>query len=272
MLQRNRAPGWQTDTGESLEEFGLAVAGNTGDADDLARAKVEADAFDPGDAQTIADFEVAHGEERGAGLGEFFFDAEQHGAPDHFFCELPRRRGGSGHFADDDALPHDRHPIRDGHNLAQLVRDEDDGFPFVAETAQHFEERVSLLWRQDGGRFVENENLRAAVERLEDFHALLESDRQLGHDGVERNSERVVAGEFFEFGPGAGESPGEEASALDTEDDVFEHREILHEHEMLVNHADARADRVLRRTEIDAATMHANLAGVGPVKSVDDIH
>ena len=52
------------------------------------------------------------------GLGEFFFDAEQHGAPDHFFRELPRRCGGGGHFADDDALPHDRHPIRDGHNLA----------------------------------------------------------------------------------------------------------------------------------------------------------
>ena len=59
MLKRNRAPGRQTDTGESLEEFGLAVAGNTGDADDLARAKVEADAFDPGDTQAIADFEVA---------------------------------------------------------------------------------------------------------------------------------------------------------------------------------------------------------------------
>ena len=73
MLQRNRAPGWQTDTGESLEEFGLAVAGNTGDADDLARAKVEADAFDPGYTQAIADFEVAHGEECGTGLGEFFF-------------------------------------------------------------------------------------------------------------------------------------------------------------------------------------------------------
>ena len=149
---------------------------------------------------------------------------------------------------------------------------EDDGFPFVAETAQHVEERVSLLWRQNGGRFVQNENLRAAVERLEDLHALLESDRQLGDDGVERHSERVVAGELFEFPPRAGESAREQRATLDTEDDVFEHREILHEHEMLVNHADARKDRVLRRAEIDAATMHVNLAGVGPVKSVDDIH
>ena len=34
-----------------------------------------------------------------------------------------------------------------------------------------------VLWGQHPGRFVEDQHLRAAVERLEDFHPLLHADR-----------------------------------------------------------------------------------------------
>ena len=86
-----------------------------------------------------------------------------------------------------------------GHDFAQLVRDEDDGFALVAQADKHLEKLVGLLRREHGGRLVEDQDLRAAIERLQDFHALLQADRQLRHDGVERHLEAVVAGELLEF-------------------------------------------------------------------------
>ena len=46
--------GRAADAGERLEQLRLAVAGDAGDADDLAGADVEADAFDRGDALVVA--------------------------------------------------------------------------------------------------------------------------------------------------------------------------------------------------------------------------
>ena len=272
LLQDDRSARGKPDTGEGFEQLGLAVAGHAGDTHDLAGADREAHALHAGDAAAVADFEVADGEQRFAGLGGRFFDAQEHGTADHFLGEFARRSRGGGNLADHGALAHDGHAVGDGHDFAELVGDEDDGFPLVAQATQHLEQRVGFLRGQHGRGLVEDEDFGAAVEGLEDFHALLEADGQLGDNRVERDVERVVAGELFEFGPGAGETAGEEASALDTEDDVFEHREIFHEHEMLVHHADAGGDGGLRRTEVDAAAVHPNLAGVGAVKAVDDVH
>ena len=47
------------DAGERLQQLGLAVAGDAGDADDLAGADLEADALDPRHAAVVVDREVA---------------------------------------------------------------------------------------------------------------------------------------------------------------------------------------------------------------------
>ena len=44
------------------------------------------------------------------------------------------------------------------------------------------------------------------------------------------------------------------------------------EHEVLVHHPDPAADRVLRGAEADALALEQDLALVGPVEPVDDVH
>ena len=64
----------------------------------------------------------------------------------------------------------------------------------------------------------------------------------------------------------------EEAAALGAEHDVLEHGEILDQHEMLVDHADAGGDRRLAVVDGDRPALDADLAGIGLVEAVEDRH
>ena len=52
---------------------------------------------------------------------------------------------------------------------------------------------VGLGRRQHAGRLVEDQDLGAAIERLEDFDALLQADRQFLDDGVGIDLQPVFA-------------------------------------------------------------------------------
>ena len=65
-----------------------------------------------------------------------------------------------------------------GEHLVELVGDEDQGVALVLELAQVGEQRVDLLRHQHGGRLVEDDDLGAAVEHLEDLDALALADAE----------------------------------------------------------------------------------------------
>ena len=65
---------------------------------------------------------------------------------------------------------------------------------------------------------------------------------------------------------------GEQRPAFGAEHDVLEHAERLHQHEMLVDHADAAADRLARRADAHRLAVDADFAGVGLVEAVEDRH
>ena len=62
--------------------------------------------------------------------------------------------------------------------------DEDDRQPFARERAEDREQLTCLLGRQDGGRLVEDEDVRAAEQRLEDLDALLLADGDVLDPGI----------------------------------------------------------------------------------------
>ena len=65
------------------------------------------------------------------------------------------------------------HAVAQAQNLVELVRDNNDGMPLIAHVAQHLEQPVRLLGGEYGGRLVQNQDVRAAVEHFDDFHRLL---------------------------------------------------------------------------------------------------
>ena len=173
----------------------------------------------------------------------------------------------------DRAAPaHDRHPVARRHDLAQFVGDEDDRPAAVAQRAEDAEQVVRLARGQHAGGFVEDENVRAAVERLEDLHPLPHPHRERADDRVRVRLQPVFAPQPFERAPRPRQRPPQEEAALDAQDDVLQHGETVHQHEMLVDHADSERDGVVRAGDPRAPSADPDLAAVGPVVAVDDVH
>ena len=128
-----------------------------------------------------------------AGLGLALFDAQQHAAADHQLGELLDRGLGGLARRHHRAAPHDRDVVGDRHDLAQLVGDEDDRLALVLELLEDAEQMVGLGRRQHAGRLVEDQDVGAAIERLQDLDALLQADRQFLDDRVRIDLQPVFA-------------------------------------------------------------------------------
>ena len=117
--------------------------------------------------------------------------------------------------------------------------------PSALQVLEDAEQVVGLGGRQHARRLVEDQDVALAVERLEDLDALLEADRELADDRVGVDVELVLLLQPLQLGPRLGERRAQERAVLGAEDDVLEHGEVLDQHEVLVHHADAGADRGL---------------------------
>ena len=146
------------------------------------------------------------------------------------------------------ALAQHRDLVRQRHDLVQLVGDDDDGLAVGAHITQHVEELFGLLRGEDGGGFVEDERVRAAVEDLDDLDRLLLGD---GH---------IV------------DLLGQLARLVETEDDVLRHGEHVHELVVLVDHADVVVEGILRRADGGEHTVDIDFALVGEVDAGEHIH
>ena len=82
---------------------------------------------------------------------------------------------GRGHRA----APQHRDAVRNGRDLLQFVADEDDRFALGDHGTKCSEKSIDLLRRQHGGGLIHDEHLRAAIEHLQDLHALLLPHREL---------------------------------------------------------------------------------------------
>ena len=193
----------RADAGQRVEQLRLAVAGDPGDADDLAGAHGEADPLDPRHALVAGDHEVAHLQHRLARPRRPLLDPQQHLAADHQLGQLllaglrgpaVRHHGPGAHDAD---------LVGHRHDLAQLVGDQDDGAPLRLQVAQDAEQMVGLLRRQHARGLVQDQDARAAEQGLEDLDPLLHAHGQARHRRVEVDLEPVVALQRRDLGPGA---------------------------------------------------------------------
>ena len=153
------------------------------------------------------------------------------------------------------------------------MRDEDDGLAARRERAHDLEELLRLLRRQDGGRLVEHEDVRLAVERLQDLDPLLLAHGDVLDPGGGVDCEAVAVGDLAHAPLGLAHVEEDPlAGRLLVEDDVLRDRHHGDEHEVLVHHADARLDRCVRRSEPHRLPLDRDLALVGVVEPVEDVH
>ena len=127
------------------------------------------------------------------------------------------------------------------------------------------------IGREDRRRLVQDQDLDAAVERLQDLDALLLADGELLDHGVRaargtRRCPRAPA-------PGARHRRVSRiASTLVAQDDVLGDGERVHQHEVLVDHADAQGDRVARRRDLHLLAADRDPAAIGRIHPVQHPH
>ena len=169
---------------DRVDQFGLAVAFDTGNPDDLTAMH--------GDAEVIDDRPVELGDHD-------VFDLHHDDIGDSRFAWLPasearsrpsarraRERSTSAGFTVATVRPcaDDGDVVGDRQHLVELVGDEDDGGAVGFELAEVAEQFVDLLRHQHGRRLVEDQDLGAAVQHLEDLDPLALADAEVLDQGV----------------------------------------------------------------------------------------
>ncbi len=131
---------------------------------------------------------------------------------------------------------------------------------------------VRLVRGQHPGRLVQDQDVGMAEQRLEDFDALLMADRQILDQRVRLHVQFVFARQIGQHLAGAGQRRAQQRALLGAQHDILQHREILHQLEMLEHHADARADRGLAVGDVHGLAADDDLARIGAVEAVEDRH
>ena len=193
-------------------------------------------------------------------------------AADHQLGQLLAAGGGRAPVRHHLAAAHDADIVGGGHDLAQLVRDQDHRAALCLQVAQDPEEMVGLLGREHARGLVQDQDVGAAEEGLQDLDPLLHAHRKVGDTGVERHFQPVLALDLLDLAPGTLDAGAQGKAALGAEEQVLQDGERLHQHEMLVDHADPGPDRVLRTADRPLLAVDQDLPAIGLIIAVEDVH
>ena len=163
--------------GDRVDQLGLPVAVDAGDADDLAAAHVERHAAHLLDARARRRRVRSSTSSSGSpGCAGAFSTRSSTSRPTISRASPPRSRPRAGSVST--FLPRRRTVIRSAISSTSfslwLMKMID--LPCVGQAADDGEQLLRLLRRQHRGRLVEDEDVGAAVERLQDLDALLLAD------------------------------------------------------------------------------------------------
>ncbi|MPM61461.1 hypothetical protein SDC9_108321 [bioreactor metagenome] len=197
-------------------------------------------------------------------IGEF--------APDHKVCKLPPVGLLGFQRADCAARAQNRNAVADVQHLAHLVADKDNALAFGTEFVDDFVEVFHLDIREHRGRFVQNQNFRAAVKRFENLHALLRANGNIGNLCVGVDIQPVALGERDDLFFALVHANEHALIALVAKDDVLQYRHSLDQHEMLVHHADAEANRHGRGFDFYLLSAQNDIALRGLIEPDQNVH
>ena len=162
--------------------------------------------------------------------------------------------------------------VGDAQHLPHFMADEDDAFALAGELVHDVEEAFHLDVRQGGGGLVQYQQLRAPVEGLEDLHPLLGTHGNVGDGLVQLHVQAVALRELQDLlFPGL--LVDEDALGVAVaQNDVLKDRHGLHQHEVLVHHADAQLYRLGGGVNADFFAVEIDVAFRGLVEAEEHIH
>ena len=128
--------------------------------------------------------------------------------------------------------------------------DQDNGFSAVPEIADDLQKKVNLLGSEYCGGFVKDQNFCLAVKHFQNFHSLTYGDVYFFNNLFRVNFQSVILRQFADvpvcfFNINLGEQTEKFFHRFHSHDNIFRHRIVGHQFEMLVNHSDIQFCRVI---------------------------
>src|SRR5215510_10065934 len=128
------------------------------------------------------------------------------------------------------------------------MRDDDDRLALFPHSTEDLEKLFHFLRGEDSRWFIQDQYPGTAVESLQDFYALLLADRQIGDACLQIDFEPEISRELSDLLFGLIEIDPQSITWLRSQNDVLKHCHRRHKHKMLVHHAEAERDRIVRRS------------------------
>ncbi len=154
----------------------------------------------------------------------------------------------------------------------QFVRNEDQRQALPRHFLQRCEQAFRFLRRQNGGRFVEDQHIGVVIERFQNFHALLFTDRKIAKPHIRIDLEAETLGNLRDLGACCAMRGFELPQAFGAGDDVFQNREVGCKREMLVHHANARINGRTRLALRDFNVFHEDASFIRHIMAEQDVH
>ena len=233
-------------------------------------ADLEADALEARPRPAVG-FQAVDAQPHAAGRGRRLFRRRDL-VPAHQFGQPPLADGVVvGHLGRHAALLHDRHAVGDGQDFVQLVADEDHPHALCGHHPQRGEQSVDLLRGQRGRGLVEDQDARAADQRLDDLQALLLADRQVADAHIRRQLQAEAPFDLLHAREGEAAVQAQAAAGL-AHHQVFQDRVTRHQVEVLVHHPDPVRQRVRGALDAHRPAVDGDPPGVRGVDPEQDVH
>ena len=193
-VQQDAAGGGADDPGHQLGDLLLSAVVDAGQAEDLSLADLEADVVEPVPVGDMV--ELQHDLVPDMGIVP---PLQHQVAPHHQAGDLLRRGVESLYRIHHLAGAQHGDAVAEGHDLLELVGDDDDGLPQLLQALEHLPQLVDLLGRQNGGGLIQNDDVGLAVERLCDLHPLLHPQGDVPDLLPDRQGKAVPVGELLDL-------------------------------------------------------------------------
>ena len=172
------------------------------------------------------------------------------------------------------ALAHHAHAVGDCHDLVQLVGNDDDGhLLFLHNAANDGKKLVRLLRGQHRRRLVKDQHVCAAMQGLQNLHALLKTHADFRHSVVGIDLQAVFLHQLLGDGNGLFEVIEELVpTGLVAQHDVLRHGKGGHQHKVLMHHADAAGNGAAGAEMRNFLPLDKDLAAGGRIQAVENVH
>src|SRR6185369_11003711 len=181
---------------------------------------------------------ITHAEHWISRLRIVLLHAEQHLAANHQSREPFRRRFPCRQIPDDFPVTHNGDVVRKRQNLGKLMSDDNDRLALFAQPSKDRKHLGHFLRSEHRRRFIEYQDSRTAIKRLEYLNTLLLPDRKLRDASIGIDLQTVLFGYFMNASASLTIVDRHPSRRFGAEHDVFSDGERLDQHEMLVNHAE----------------------------------